>query len=157
VGVLALYTGLILWRLFVRLDSLKYPLKTYGDMAERIFGKIARHVCTVLQSLQLLVNVRDALSLLLYLALIKRLGSHDLPLKRSSPIPNYQRKGMDSRNWQVTFTNCSLQLCFIVCIVIWAILGMVIGQIRTLKVIHCSFIAVISKSKVSFKFRTLVG
>ena len=68
VGVLALYTGLILWRLFVRLDSLKYPLKTYGDMAERIFGKIARHVCTVLQSLQLLVNVRDRLNLFLYQA-----------------------------------------------------------------------------------------
>jgi len=68
VGVLALYTGLILWRLFVRLDSLKYPLKTYADMAERIFGNIARHVCTVLQSLQLLVNVRDTLNLFLYLA-----------------------------------------------------------------------------------------
>lgn len=56
-GVIALYTGLILWRLYIRLDSIKYPLKTYADIAERIFGKPARHVCTFLQSLQLVVNV----------------------------------------------------------------------------------------------------
>ena len=57
VGAIALYTGLILWRLYIRLDSLRYPLRTYADIAERIFGKPARHICTVLQSLQLLVNV----------------------------------------------------------------------------------------------------
>ena len=61
VGLIALYTGLILWRLHIRLDSIKYPLKTYADIAERIFGKTARHVCTVLQSLQLVVNVGDLL------------------------------------------------------------------------------------------------
>ena len=60
VGFLAAYTGLILWRLFVRLDSVRHPLKTYGDIAERIFGRAARHVCTVLQSIQLLVNVRPS-------------------------------------------------------------------------------------------------
>ncbi|KAF8071821.1 hypothetical protein FPV67DRAFT_1667278 [Lyophyllum atratum] len=79
-GLAALYTGLILWRLYIRLDSLKYPLKTYADIAERIFGRTARHVCTVLQSLQLIVN-----------------------------------------------------LCFSICILIWVLLGMVVGQIRTLK------------------------
>ncbi|KAH9484608.1 N amino acid transport system protein [Psilocybe cubensis] len=56
-GAMALYTGLILWRLFVRLDSVRYPLKTYADIAERIFGRTARHICNVLQSVQLLVNV----------------------------------------------------------------------------------------------------
>ncbi|KAF8187421.1 transmembrane amino acid transporter protein-domain-containing protein [Pholiota molesta] len=56
-GVMALYTGLILWRLFVRLDSARYPVKTYADMAERIFGRAARHIVNVLQSLQLIINV----------------------------------------------------------------------------------------------------
>ncbi|KAG6910871.1 hypothetical protein DXG01_007188 [Tephrocybe rancida] len=46
-GLAALYCGLILWRLYIRLDSLKYPLKTYADIAERIFGKTARHVGTI--------------------------------------------------------------------------------------------------------------
>lgn len=54
---MALYTGLILWRLYVRLDSPRYPLKTYADIAERIFGRTARHIVNVLQSLQLLINV----------------------------------------------------------------------------------------------------
>jgi len=56
-GVMALYTGLILWRLYVRLDSVRYPLKTYADIMERILGRTARHICNVLQSIQLLVNV----------------------------------------------------------------------------------------------------
>ncbi|KAG6812379.1 hypothetical protein H0H92_003192, partial [Tricholoma furcatifolium] len=99
VGLAALYCGLILWRLYVRLDSLKYPLKTYGDIAERIFGKTARHVCTFLQSLQLIVNVGTIC------------------------LSNGQALSLMSKG----------RLCFAVCIVIWAFLGMVIGQIRTLK------------------------
>lgn len=61
-GVAALYCGLILWRLYVRLDSPEYPLKTYADIAERLLGKTARHVCTVLQTIQLIVNVSVTLS-----------------------------------------------------------------------------------------------
>jgi len=57
-GIIALYTGLILWRLFVRMDSIRYPVQTYADIAERIFGKWARYLVNILQSLQLLVNVR---------------------------------------------------------------------------------------------------
>jgi len=57
VAVFACYGGLLLWALFFRLDSLRYPLETYGDVAERIFGKAARHVCTFLQTLQLVVLV----------------------------------------------------------------------------------------------------
>lgn len=59
---MALYTGLILWRLFVRLDSARYPVKTYADMAERIFGRAARHIVNVLQSLQLIINVQSSIS-----------------------------------------------------------------------------------------------
>ncbi|KAF9554688.1 hypothetical protein CPC08DRAFT_712698 [Agrocybe pediades] len=98
-GVMALYTGLILWRLYVRLDSPRYPLKTYGDMADRIFGKTARHICTFLQSIQLLVNVAT----------------------------------ICLSNGQALSQISNFRLCFSVCIVIWPIVGMVIGQIRTLK------------------------
>ena len=56
-AILACYAGLLLWVLFLRLDSLRYPLKTYGDVAERILGKTARHICTFLQTLQLIVLV----------------------------------------------------------------------------------------------------
>ncbi|CAK5267813.1 unnamed protein product [Mycena citricolor] len=98
-GLVALYTGLILWRLFVRLDSLRYPVLSYADLAERIFGTWARRVSLVLQSLQLVVFVG-----------IICLG-----------------------NAQALTQVAKHRLCFSICIVIWAFLGMLIGQIRTLK------------------------
>lgn len=57
-GLIALYTGLLLWRLFIRLDSLRYPILSYADIVERIFGTRARRVSTILQSVQLVVFVR---------------------------------------------------------------------------------------------------
>lgn len=56
-GAIAAYTGLVLWQLYVKLDSPRYPIKTYGDLADRIFGPWARNLCTILQSLQLVINV----------------------------------------------------------------------------------------------------
>jgi hypothetical protein len=58
VGLVALYTGLLLWRLYVRLDSVRYPILSYADIVERIFGMRARRVSIVLQSVQLVVFVR---------------------------------------------------------------------------------------------------
>ncbi|KAF8889927.1 transmembrane amino acid transporter protein-domain-containing protein [Infundibulicybe gibba] len=98
-GVIALYTGLILWRLYIRLDSIRYPVKTYADLVERIFGTAARRACSLLQGLQLLVNVATIC-----------LG-----------------------NGQAVYQMSKRRLCFSVCIVIWALLGMIIGQIRTLR------------------------
>ncbi|KIL60799.1 hypothetical protein M378DRAFT_83314 [Amanita muscaria Koide BX008] len=98
-GVAATYSGLILWQLFLKLDSVRYPLRTYPDIAGRIFGKAAQHICTFLQSLQLLMNV----------AVIC--------------LSNGQSLAQVVQN----------RLCFSVCIVIFPIIGMMIGQIRSLK------------------------
>jgi hypothetical protein len=43
--------------MFLMLDSYKHPLKSYGDIAFRIFGGWARHIVNILQSIQLIVNV----------------------------------------------------------------------------------------------------
>ncbi|KNZ72606.1 N amino acid transport system protein [Termitomyces sp. J132] len=99
VGLAALYCGLILWRLFIRLDSQKYPVRTYADIAERLLGNGARHVCTVLQTIQLIVNVGTIC------------------------LANGQALSQISKS----------RLCFSVCIVVWALAGMIVGQIRTLK------------------------
>ncbi|EGN97571.1 hypothetical protein SERLA73DRAFT_184331 [Serpula lacrymans var. lacrymans S7.3] len=56
-GVMAAYGGFLLWWMFLHLDSERYPLRTFGDLAHRIFGKYARLVCNILQSLQLIFNV----------------------------------------------------------------------------------------------------
>lgn len=56
-GLIAAYTGLLLWFLFLKVDSDRYPVKTYGDLSERVFGRWAYHLVNVLQSVQLIVNV----------------------------------------------------------------------------------------------------
>ena len=38
-GAVAALGGTMLCRLFLRLDSVRYPVKTYGDLAGRIFGR----------------------------------------------------------------------------------------------------------------------
>ena len=81
--------------MFLDLDSNKYPMKTFGDIAFRVYGRLARHGVNVLQSIQLLFNVGAII------------------------IQNGQ--GVKQINGNI---------CFIVCCVIWALCGMVVGQIR---------------------------
>jgi len=109
-GAFAFYCGILLWRLFIHLDSDRYPVKTYADIAERIFGRSARHVCTVLQSLQLIVNV----------GVICLSNGQSL----AQIVAGESQTGY---------------ICFSLAIVVWALFGMVIGQIRTLK--NFSFLA----------------
>ena len=56
-GALSTYSGLQLWQMFVGLDSTRYPLRNYGDMAFRIYGNWARTIMNVLQSFQFFLNV----------------------------------------------------------------------------------------------------
>ncbi|KAF4555622.1 Transmembrane amino acid transporter-like protein 11 [Elsinoe fawcettii] len=56
-GGLAGYSGYLIWKMFLGLDSYQYPCKTYGDLAFRIYGTWARHSVNILQSVQLLCNV----------------------------------------------------------------------------------------------------
>lgn len=56
-GLIAFYTGIILNYLFCKLDSDRYPIATYSDIGHRVMGSWMRHLCTVLQTLQLIVNV----------------------------------------------------------------------------------------------------
>ncbi|KAM0754795.1 hypothetical protein T439DRAFT_377221 [Meredithblackwellia eburnea MCA 4105] len=97
-GAVAAVTGGMLCRLFLRLDSVRFPIKTYGDLADRIFGRWARHLCSILQSIQLVLNV----------GLICLSNGQSLA--------------------QVT----KYKLCFSVCVVIWAVVGFALGQIRGL-------------------------
>jgi hypothetical protein len=56
-GVIASFTGFILGHLFCKLDSDRFPIRTFGDIAQRIVGTWFRHLCSILQSIQLVVNV----------------------------------------------------------------------------------------------------
>ncbi|KAK3669944.1 hypothetical protein LTR78_010195 [Recurvomyces mirabilis] len=56
-GVLACYSGAQLYQMFLGLDSTKYPLRNYGDLAFRLYGNWARVGVNVLQSFQFFMNV----------------------------------------------------------------------------------------------------
>ncbi|KAI6131783.1 transmembrane amino acid transporter protein-domain-containing protein [Pisolithus thermaeus] len=56
-AIMAAYSGLLLWYMFMKLDSDRHPLRSFGDLAYRIYGTWFRHVCNILQSLQLIINV----------------------------------------------------------------------------------------------------
>jgi hypothetical protein len=43
--------------MFLGLDSHNYPMRTYGDIAFRVYGTPVRHSLNLLQSIQLLCNV----------------------------------------------------------------------------------------------------
>lgn len=56
-GGMAFYSGLQLWWQFMGLDSPRYPMRNYGDLAFRVYGGWFRQVVNVLQSLQFFLNV----------------------------------------------------------------------------------------------------
>ncbi|KAH0835432.1 transmembrane amino acid transporter protein-domain-containing protein [Lanmaoa asiatica] len=56
-GIMAAYSGILLWHMFLKLDSEKYPLKSFGDLGYRIYGSWFRILCSILQSVQLIFNV----------------------------------------------------------------------------------------------------
>lgn len=55
--LLAVIAGQIIWRLYLRYDSAKYPVTCYADLGERTFGRKVRHIFNFFQSFQLLFNV----------------------------------------------------------------------------------------------------
>lgn len=51
-GIAATLSGLMLWKMFVTMDSSRYPMLSYGDIFFRVFGPKTRHFINVTQSLQ---------------------------------------------------------------------------------------------------------
>ncbi|KJR88485.1 amino acid transporter [Sporothrix schenckii 1099-18] len=98
-AALAGYSGFLLWESFMGLDSYEYPVRNFGDMGYRLYGRWLRHLFNVLQSIQLLLNVG--------LIVIS--------------------------NGEALSQVAKFRLCFIVCCLIWAIVGFIVGQIRTLQ------------------------
>ncbi|OJJ68378.1 hypothetical protein ASPBRDRAFT_32979 [Aspergillus brasiliensis CBS 101740] len=56
-GCFAGFSGWILWRVFLELDSTRYPMINFGDTYYRVYGAWSRHLVNIGQSLQLLMSV----------------------------------------------------------------------------------------------------
>ncbi|KAK3071647.1 hypothetical protein LTR53_008247 [Teratosphaeriaceae sp. CCFEE 6253] len=54
-GLMAGYSGYLLWKAFLGLDSHEFPLKNYGDLFFRLNGQTARYMVNFLQALALLL------------------------------------------------------------------------------------------------------
>lgn len=98
-GLMAFFAGWQIWRMFLKLDSDRYPMRTFGDLGYRIFGTYTRHGMNILQSIQLFFNVGVII-----------IG-----------------------NGQGLSQMAKFKLCFSVCTLVWALAGMIFGQIRTLQ------------------------
>ncbi|KAK6205993.1 hypothetical protein LQW54_008058 [Pestalotiopsis sp. IQ-011] len=98
-------SGWVIWKVFLGLDSDKYPIRGYGDFFYRMFGPAARHFINVSQSLQLLLVV----SVLILL--------NGQSISQISRGPSGDQLG----------------LCFVACPLIYMVAGFVLGQIRTLQ------------------------
>lgn len=56
-GGLALYSSILIWQMFVGLDSTRYPLRNYGDLAFRVYGNWARYLINIMQTVQFFLLV----------------------------------------------------------------------------------------------------
>jgi hypothetical protein len=97
-GALSGYTGYLIWRIFIQMDSDRYPMKDFGDLGFRVFGSWARQIINILQSFQFFLNV-------------------GLIIITSGQSISQMSNG---------------SVCFIVCVLVSAIAGCIVGQIRTL-------------------------
>ncbi|KAJ5185611.1 Amino acid transporter transmembrane [Penicillium cf. griseofulvum] len=56
-GFMAGYSGYLIWRVFLGVDSYEFPAKNYGDLGFRTLGRFGRHFTNICQALSLLLLV----------------------------------------------------------------------------------------------------
>jgi hypothetical protein len=103
---MASVSGWYVWGVYMHMDSDRYPLRDFGQAFFRVYGSIPRHIINVLQSLQMIMLVA---------VLILSNGN-------SVSQISIGENGIHGNG-----------LCYIVCFVIMMLVGMVLGQIRTLQ------------------------
>lgn len=98
------YSSWLLWKMFLGTDSDRFPVHNYADLMVRLVGPGFGYLVHVFQALQLILG-------LVYLILVN--GQAISQISQTTPGEN--------------------GLCFIVCVLIFALVGMVAGQVRTLQ------------------------
>ncbi|UNI24693.1 hypothetical protein JDV02_010421 [Purpureocillium takamizusanense] len=54
-GFFAGYSGYLIWRVFIGIDSYEFPARNYGDLGFRTWGTTVRHITNFLQAIALLL------------------------------------------------------------------------------------------------------
>jgi amino acid permease len=142
-GFMASVSGWYVWGVYMHMDSDRYPLRDFGQAFFRVYGQKMRHFINILQSLQMFMLVA---------VLILSLGG-------SVSQVSIGDNGIHGNG-----------VCFIVCLLIIAILGMILGQIRTLQrfgwlanlsvwtTVICAFMAIgVSATEATPNYATMLG
>ncbi|KAM7187541.1 Transmembrane amino acid transporter domain containing protein [Rhypophila sp. PSN 637] len=103
-GIMSYYSGWIIYKTFLGLDSDRYPLKGYGDLYFRTFGSLARH----------LVNFALGIQLMLFVSVL--ILANGMAISQISQGPDG-----------------NAGICFVACMIIFMAAGFILGQIRTLQ------------------------
>ncbi|PNP59598.1 hypothetical protein THARTR1_00771 [Trichoderma harzianum] len=98
-GVAAAFSGYILWKVFLGLDSSRFPMVSFGDTYFRVYGPFARHFINIAQAIQQFMTVAVLI-----------LGSGTTIAQLSSE-----------------------KICYVACLIIFMVVGMVFGSIRSLQ------------------------
>lgn len=93
------YSGYLIWRVFLGVDSYEFPARNYGDLGFRTWGTLARYI----------TNIMQALGLLLLLGQVTIQFGENI-----SQVSKFK-------------------LCYVVCPILFVIVGFFLTQIRTLK------------------------
>lgn len=56
-GAFAAYSSILLWQMFLRLDSAERPIRTWRDIGDRLGGPWFGHLITAMQSIQMFLGV----------------------------------------------------------------------------------------------------
>ncbi|KAM0247585.1 hypothetical protein ACHAQJ_009804 [Trichoderma viride] len=56
-GAAAAFSGFILWKVFLGLDSSRFPMVSFGDTYFRVYGPFARHFINIAQAIQQFMTV----------------------------------------------------------------------------------------------------
>ena len=56
-GVFAAFGGWVIWKVYLDLDSSRYPMLSFGDPFMRLYGQKMRHFINIAQSLQQFLTV----------------------------------------------------------------------------------------------------
>ncbi|KAI2790114.1 hypothetical protein POX_d05619 [Penicillium oxalicum] len=54
-GIMAGYSGYLIWRVFLGVDSLQFPVRNYGDLGFRTIGRYGRYITNICQGISLLL------------------------------------------------------------------------------------------------------
>lgn len=99
-------SGYIIWKSYLGLDSDRYPLLTFGDLYYRLFGALPRHAMNFMLSFQMMLFVAT------------------VTLKSGQAISQISQ-GRDAIRGD--------GLCFVACMLIYMVAGLLVSQVKTLR------------------------